>query len=401
MAKPRFRDSGKWEITLSHPLLPSGRKAFSFETEQEASDYAEQWRLMKLAGMSPPAELLTKSTSASPILAHVLRAWINSGLAAPTQQYPLGSLVSEVGSVRLDAADYSWLMGYIQSLKVKNNLAPGSIRHRIQALGRAIDEYQRHNPSLVIRNPVKLLPKGYSVYSDQDKKLAMANGGEPKEDVTRDRRLHKGEEERIIAVLSGVQRPDRQRSLSLPGGNAMLTMFIVILYSGLRLREAYTLKRGGIDMANKVLRVQSTKQWRGKIAFRNVPMRPEVHTALTKYLSTRSMLPTANLFPFMDEEPDLSLKTVSARLSSRFTSAFDYANCPDLTEHDLRHESTCRWFEMRDSTGNWMWRGEEINVIMGWSKNSTMAQRYASFRGVDLAARMWAMPEGGDSSASR
>lgn len=401
MAKPRFRDSGKWEITLSHPLLPGGRKAFSFDTEQEATDYAEQWRLMKLAGMSPPAELLTRSTSASVTLAHVLRAWINSGLAAYSQQSPLGSLVSEVGSVKLDAADYAWLLTYIQTLKVKNNLAPNSIRHRIQALGRAIDEYLRHNPALVMRNPVHLLPKGYSSYTDQDKKLAVANGKEPRVDVTRDRRLHKGEEERIIAALSGVQRPDRQRGLSLPGGNAMLTLFLVILYAGLRLKEAYTLKRGGVDLTNKVLRVQSSKQWRGKIVFRDVPMRVEVHTALTKYLSTRAMLPTANLFPFMDEDPDLPLKTVSARLSARFTSAFDYANCPGLTEHDLRHESTCRWFEMRDSTGNWMWRGEEINVVMGWSKNSTMAQRYASFRGVDLAARMWATPEGGDSSASR
>lgn len=401
MAKPRFRDSGKWEITLSHPLLPGGRKAFSFETEQEATDYAEQWRLMKLAGMSPPAELLTRSTTSSVTLAHVLRAWINSGLAAYSQQSPLGSLVSEVGAVKLDAVDYAWLLGYLQSLKVKNNLAPNSIRHRIQALGRAIDEYLRHNPALVMRNPVHLLPKGYSGYTDQDKRLVEANGKMPKVDVERDRRLHKGEEDRIIAALSGVQRSDRQRSLSLPGGNAMLTMFIVILYAGLRLKEAYTLKRGGIDLANKVLRVQSSKQWRGKVVFRDVPMRTEVHAALTKYLSTRAMLPTANLFPFMDEEPGMKLTKVSARLSARFTSAFDYANCPGLTEHDLRHEATCRWFEMRDSTGNWMWRGEEINLVMGWSKNSTMAQRYASFRGVDLAARMWAMPEGGDSSASR
>jgi integrase len=167
-------------------------------------------------------------------------------------------------------------------------------------------------------------------------------------------------------------------------------MFLVIVYSGLRLREAYTLKRGQVDLPNWVLRVQSSKQKRGKIVFRDVPIRPEAHQALTKYLSTRSLLPTANLFPFMEEEPGITLKKVTQRLSDRFASAFDYSGCKDLHEHDLRHEATCRWLELRDSMGNWMFRVEEVNKIMGWSANSTMAQRYASFRGSDLAQRMWA-----------
>lgn len=400
MAKPRLKPSGKWEISLSHPSLPGGRKAFSFDTEAQAASYADQWRLMKLAGMAPPTELLKSTVSTTTTLAHIIRAWINSGLAAPTAQSALGSLVMEVGSVKLADANYAWLAGYLQSLKVKTNLAPGSIRHRIQGLGRAIDEYLRHNPEVVMSNPVKLLPKGYSAYTDLDKKLAVANGGKEKVDVSRDRRLHKGEQERIVAALSGFQRPDRERALLLPGGNAMLTMFMVIVYSGLRLKEAYTLKRGSIDLESKVIRVQSSKQWRGKIAFRDVPMRPEVHAALVHYLSTRPMLPIANLFPFMEEEPDLPIKKVSSRLSARFTTAFDYADCPGLYEHDLRHEATCRWLEMRDAGGNWMFRSEEINRIMGWSAGSVMAQRYASFRGSDLAARMWATPEAGGASAA-
>jgi integrase len=392
MAKPRLKPSGKWEISLSHPSLPGGRKAFSFDTEAQAASYADQWRLMKLAGMAPPTELLKSTVSTTTTLAHIIRAWINSGLAAPTAQSALGSLLMEVGAVKLADANYAWLAGYLQSLKVKANLAPGSIRHRIQGLGRAIDEYLRHNPDVVMVNPVKLLPKGYSAYTDLDKTLAVANGGKAKIDVSRDRRLHKGEHERIVAALSGFQRPDRERGLLLLGGNALLTMFLVIVYSGLRLKEAYTLKRGGIDLDGKVIRVQSSKQWRGRIAFRDVPMRPEVHAALVHYLSTRSMLPGAHLFPFMDEEPNLPIRKVSSRLSTRFTTAFDYADCPGLHEHDLRHEATCRWLEMRDASGNWMFRSEEINRIMGWSAGSVMAQRYASFRGSDLAARMWAAP---------
>jgi integrase len=102
----------------------------------------------------------------------------------------------------------------------------------------------------------------------------------------------------------------------------------------------------------------------------------------------------------MDEEPDLPIKKVSQRLSFRYRLAFEYAGIVGLHEHDLRHEATCRWLELKDATGNWMFRLEEVNRIMGWSSNSTMAQRYASFRGSDLAARLWATSEAAAVGAS-
>ena len=388
MAKPKLAASGRWEIGLRHPSLPSGRKYFLFDTEQEAIDYEAVWRKRKLAGIEPPAELL-KPAAASVILAQIIRAWENSGLAAPTQKSALGSLMVEVGPVKLEDATYAWLAAYVQRLKVENNIAPGTVRHRIQGLGRCIDEYLRNNPKVVFSNPVRLLPKGYSTYSAVDKKLVLAVGGKAKTDVSRDRRLHKGEEARIVAVLQGEQRPGTERGLMLKGGNALLTMYLLIVNSGMRLREAYTLRRSQIDLASKVIHVQASKQWRGKIAFRDTPMSPAAHAALVHYLSTRAMLPGAYLFPFMDEDGGLALPKVSARLSARFISAFRYAGIDGLNEHDLRHEATCRWLEMREPSGNWMWRMEEVNRIMGWTPGSAMAQRYASFRGADMAQRMW------------
>lgn len=389
MARARQKPSGKWEIGLRHPSIPGGRRYFTFDTESEANAYAEQWRLMKLADIAPPAELLQPVARQSATLAQVVRAWMNSGLAAPSQQSALGSLVMEVGSVRLADASYRWLMEYLQRLKVEKNLSPTSIRHRIQALGRSIDEYLRHHPELTVQNPTRLLPKGYSSYSELDQKLVEAADGCIKTDIVRDRRLHPGEHEKIIEVLSGHQRPDRERALQLKGGNALLTMYLLIVNSGLRLKEAYTLTRGQVDLESKVIRVQSSKQWRGRIAYRNVPIRPEVFQALTAYLSTRSMLPAARLFPFMDEEPNLPMTKVSSRLSFRFKTAFEYAGIVNLREHDLRHEATCRWLELRDDAGHWMFRVEEVNRIMGWSSNSAMAHRYASFRGEDFSARLW------------
>lgn len=392
MAKARRTSSGRWEIGLRHPALPGGRRYFTFDTEAEANAYADQWKLMKLRGIEPPQELLRPVATTGPTLGNIVRQWASSGLAAPTQKSALDSLFSEVGFVKLEDADYAWLSAYVQSLKVKKNLAPNSIRHRVQALGRSIDEYARHNPKQKIANPVRLLPKGYASYTDLDKKLVTAAGGAPKADVHRDRRLHPGEQDKIIAVLSGHEREDRQRALMLTGGNALRTLFLTIVYSGLRLREAYMLRRGWVDLDAKVMRVQCSKQWRGKIKFRNVPICPQLHAALTDYLSTRAMLPAAYLFPFMEEEEGITLKQVTQRLSDRFRIAFAYAGIEGLTEHDLRHEATCRWLEMRGADGNWLFRSEEINTIMGWATGSTMAQRYASFRGEDLAQRMWAIP---------
>jgi len=390
MAKPRLRPGGKWEIALRHPDLPGGRKYFSFDTEAEAVAYEDQWRAMKQAGLALPAELLEVRRAPLPSLGVAIRAYTNSGLAAPSALSPLGSLMTEVGGVPMEQADYRWLAAYVQKLKTHNNLAPSSIRHRVQALGRSIDEWLRNNPKATYANPVKLLPRGYSTYTEIDRKLAEAKGGEAKEDVQRDRRLQGDDEARIVRALSGHRREDRERALELRGGNALLTMFLVIVNSGLRLREAYTLKRSSIDLENKVMRVQSTKQWRGKVSFREVPMRPEVHDALVDYMSTRPpMLPGAWLFPFMDEDPGMTLKKCSQRLSDRFRIAFEYAGIEGLVEHDLRHEATCRWLELRDGAGGWMFRLEELNRIMGWKPGSAMAMRYASFRGSDLAKRLW------------
>jgi len=382
---PKKTASGKYELQLRHRALPKGRRYFTFETEAEALQFAEQWRLMKQAGLPPPAELLAPEPDRR-TLGVAIRSWSNSGKAAPTEHVTLGLLMQEVGNVLFSALSYAWAEQWVSDLKVKRNLAPNSIRHRVQALNHALDHFLRKNPEIKIGNPLKLLPKGYSAYTDVDRQLAEAKGGKAKIDRTRDRRLHAGEYEAICRALSGCQRPDRERALALEHGNAMLALFQLIHFTGLRLKEALTLTRGQVDLDRRVVRAQASKLWRGRVAFREVPIRKELHAALTVYLATRAMLPTAALFPMMDGEEDY--RPVGKRVSGNFRTAFSYAGIDDLTEHDLRHEATCQWFELRDGAGGWLFRPEEINRIMGWTPGSTMAQRYASFRAQDLAARL-------------
>ncbi|WP_295538888.1 tyrosine-type recombinase/integrase [uncultured Pseudacidovorax sp.] len=392
MAKARQKASGKWEIGLRHSSLPNGRKYFQFDTEAEALAYAQQWKLMKLAELPLPAELTRPPARLEVRMARVLGGWSDSGLAAPSQLLTLSTVNREVGTLKLSEATYSWLSSYLRWLKVEKNLSPQSIKHRVQALSRAIDEYLRHHPDVQLANPCRLLPRGYATYSDVDAKIVRAAAKEPKVNNVRDRRLQPGEHEKILQVLSGYERPDRPRGLQLKGGNALLTLYLVIVHSGVRLQEAFTLRRHQVDLDAKVIRVQSSKQWRGAVKFRDVPMRPEVHEALRTYLATRSMLPSAWLFPFMEEEGVRGVKTVSQRLSFRFRIAFEYMDIEGLREHDLRHEATCQWLELKGPGGAPLFRLEELNRIMGWAPGSMMAQRYASFRAEDLAQRLWQGP---------
>lgn len=400
MAKPRQKPSGKWEIGLRHPSLPGGRKYFTFDTPGEAEGYAQQWKLMKGANLAPPVALTQPPDPRGGVrLVRVLGEWSDSGFAAPTQILTLKTLTSEVGSTRLDAADYTWLTDYVRRLKVEQNLSPGSIKHRVQALGRAIDEYLRHHPDVKLANPVKLLPRGYANYGDAEAKAVHAKGKQPKATTVRDRRLLPGEHEKIVQVLSGYERPDKQRGLQLQGGDALLHLYLLILHTGMRLQEAFTLRRHQVDLDARMVRVQSSKQWRGRVAFRDVPLRPEAHAALVAYLARRPMLPQAWLFPFMEEDGVKGVRTVSSRLSARFRIAFEYMGIEGLREHDLRHEATCRWLELKDARGHWLLRLEELNKVMGWNPGSLMPQRYASFRGEDLAERLWAAVAAPEASA--
>ena len=112
-----------------------------------------------------------------------------------------------------------------------------------------------------------------------------------------------------------------------------------------------------------------------------VPIKPALRAKLGAYVRDRVGL----VFPFWNGEPD-ALHNVSAALSRVFRRLFDYAECPDLTEHDLRHEACCRWVELRNARGTWMFSDIEICRIMGWT-DPKMMLRYASLRGSDLAGR--------------
>ncbi len=380
MASVRRTPAGAWEVTIRHRLLPKARY-FTFSTEQQAQEYGSQADQLLQRGIVPeglrPPMLPTQG------LASVLRAWLATGKPATTDRPVLELLIEEQGRVALVDVTISWAEAWIQSLKVQRNLAPGTIRKRVGSLRRALDWHLRQHPALQWSNPLRLLASDYSVYSHEDEKLTKEAGGEAKHDEERDRRLNPGELERIEAALAGVKRPDRERGLE--PDPAFHLLFSLVLHTGVRLREGYRLRCADVDLARCVLTVRSSKQRRGRQKIRHVPIRRELHAQLVPWLDGRTGL----LLPFWDGD-DTQLDAVTGRLSARFASLFSYAGCGGLTEHDLRHEATCRWLEARDAAGGWLLRAEEVPRIMGWAPGSRMMERYASFRAEDLAERLWA-----------
>lgn len=366
---------------------------FTFDTEAEAQAYGLEADRLLNAGIVPAG--LVNEVAAAPVtdtrLSVLILQWRNTSGLSKTDDAILGWLLNDehISRVSLSGLTYQWAEAWVADLKRVRNLAPSSIRQRVQALSKVLDWYIRSNPATKSMNPLRLLPRGYSIYNENDAKYIALSGGDVRRDVVRDRRLHPGEADLIRSVLRGDRREGKQRPLALPDGDATLVLFELIIHTGCRLREAYTLARKDVNLLARMLRVKTTKQRNGNVAYRDVPIRPELFFILREYMGSNTS--EGLLFPFWDGDwSDDSLRKSTSKLSARFATVFEYAPCDSLTEHDLRHEATCQWFELKDDAGQWMFRPEEVVKIMGWTPGSTMAARYASFRGADLAQRLWA-----------
>jgi len=350
------------QLRVIHRLLPRPF-FFTFDSEAEARQYGQQLQALLARGIVP-AELLAKPAPADdPLLVEIIRAYVkHAPHLTSSDDALLGSILGELVGVRLSGITYAWAERYVQDRKRLDNLAPGTIRKRIGAMARVVDWHLRSTGSSA-GNALRLLPAGYSQYTAADR-AALAVGAEPRVDVQRDRRLLPEEEAAIRPHLG-----------------ELALLFDLIVGTGLRLREAYRLRVDQVDHRSGVLRVEGSKGARGRIKPRTVPLMPSLRKALAAHCRGRVGL----VFPWWDGDAK-SLPAVTARLSYLFAKAFKAAGVADLTEHDLRHEAACRWFEHRTGRG-WTFSDVEVCRIMGWS-SLAMALRYASLRGEDLAARL-------------
>ena len=372
------------QLRVKHALLPRPFY-FTFDSAAEARGYGEQLDALLARGIVPGELLAGTPQGDDPLLVELIRAYTLAAAPTDSDNALLDTLLAEVIGLRVSGLSFQWADGFVRSLKLKRNLAPGTIRKRVGALARVVDWHLRRSTpreQLPPANALRLLPRGYSLYTRGEVATleAQGKGQSGKRDQARDRRLAPGDEARILAVLDGVRRPDRERAIA--ADPAFRLLFELILVTGLRLREAYSLRVDQLDLPLRIIRVEGSKGHRGQIKPRTVPLGTAMAERLRAWCAGR----IGRLFPFWDGTPE-DLKPATARLSARFGVAFSYAGVDDLTEHDLRHESTCRWVELRDPRGGWAFSEIEVCRIMGWS-DTKMMLRYASLRGEDLAVRM-------------
>jgi integrase len=400
----RQTKTGRWEATISHPLLPGGRITRNFVDLEQASAYKAAVLALLKRGSVPP-ELTRAGRRSNPTLKRKVRTRPAPPRAAPltpgkrtelhdmlgayleadnvniaASDRPLVELLRRTMTGTVDGLSVVWVDAWVRSMKEELRLTPGSIRKRVECLARCLDWWHRTHPDAALKsgllNPMRMLPRGYSAYRPDPL-------GEPvPRDRHRDRRLNPGEQERIESALTGERRPDRERPWAPGGDPDMLVFFRLLLGTGLRLREAYCLRVADLRFKLATIDIRMSKTG----ATREVPMTPAVEAMLSEYTGHQDA--SRLVFPFWDGLRDaVALRQTTSRLSGRFRTLFDYAECQDLVEHDLRHEATCRWVEMRDVRGNWLFRAEEVRRITG-HKSDAMFMRYLSLRGSDLAARM-------------
>ncbi|RYF81147.1 MAG: hypothetical protein EOO29_11445 [Comamonadaceae bacterium] len=371
----------RFQLRVTHPELTKPR-FFTFASREAAEDYRQKVDAWFASGQVPPELMTYDSEARTPLLVDVIRAYERSTEPppAPSELPLLVGLVEEVKGKRVADITFQWASEYVQGLKVRK-LAPGTIRKRVDLLARVLDHHHRseHRQAAVMpANVLRLLPRGYSLYADN----AVA-------DTSRDVRLTEDQHARILATLMGMQREDRQR----PWGNiaageapdpSFRMLYLLIVDTGMRLREAYTARVGDLDVEGRFLRVRGSKGHRGKIKWRTVPLKRVLYDELVAWCHGRDAAEL--LLPFWSGD-EADAKRCQLRLTGRFKTLFAYADVPDFTEHDLRHEACCRWVSLKDKDGRWMFTDSEICRVMGWSDPRLML-RYMSLRGEDLSARL-------------
>lgn len=365
MGTIRQRSNGTFELRVVHKALE--KPYYTTHNNRQAAERYNDALVAALDRGDVPPELRPAGMQHAP-MDRVLKLYAENVQLAYSDR-PMVQFLRLQLDISIADVTVKWVDTWVARMK-EEHLAPGTIRKRVECLARAVDWWYRREYASPPANPLRTLPSGYSTYKDGAVK-----------DTRRDRRLEPGEQQRIEAAILGEKRPDRQRPLAVPHREHFLLMFRLILNTGLRLREAYRLQVRDVDLNLRTIRVRLSKTKRP----RQVPLPPQyVDWIAGVQLPTD---PESFLFPFWDgTEP--GLRKATNKLSAQFARVFEYAQCEDLTEHDLRHEATCRWMELRDRNGNWLYRAEEVRRITGHLSVQEF-ERYLSLRGSDLADRLW------------
>lgn len=371
-SKPRLKGS-KWEYVVKRAGLLDKPLYLSFASTEEGDRVVANIEKMLDRGVVPHALLGAQAPARQMNLNRVLGQYLLEGHPSRKDRNVLGAVINADGETLVAGLDIEWVDAWIDRMKREERLAPSTIRSKVGAVARGLEWARRKDLVSLSENPFRNLQGSYSQYSEMDK--ALTGGG--REDVERDRRLEGDEEERIRAVIRGgvLKRKFRDRILEHP--NELLADFDLALETAMRLRERYTLTADQVNLGRRTIFLERTKNGDS----RQVPLSSVAVRVLEGLVAgKRGGEP---VFPWWDGRlDDAVLKKTTDWLSHLYSSIMDAAGCPDVTEHDIRHEATSRFFEKTNLPG------EAIMKITGHNSHR-MLMRYLKLRGSDLASQLW------------
>ncbi|CAG4906404.1 site-specific integrase [Paraburkholderia saeva] len=386
MATKRMRPSGTWEYIVRRKGILPKPLSLTFDTEAEGDVYVRRLEQMLDAGILP--EDLVERRSDLITVDDAIRSYMTKVSLPSSDASLLNALVGRWRSHPLTGVDYQWAEGWVKTMKRKDILAPSTIRHYVGALARCFDWVVRSGSPSLATNPLRLLPKRYATYTDEDTAAVRVQDKAPKEDIHRDQRLMPDAEAVVRRILAGEKPESRQRGPELNYRPAMVFLFELAIESAMRMREMYTLELGQVDVDRRTVFLDKTKNG----SKRQVPLTTVAIRAFENYVdAVKDEDPEMSgfefdggrLFPWWDGSRDRKvLAGVSVRLSGQFGRIFDAAGCGQVTFHDLRHEATSRLYEKTNLSDI------QIAKITGHT-DIKMLMRYSNLRGSDLAERLW------------
>jgi len=362
MATKRQRGAGSWAYVVKNKALLDKPINLTFYDEAEGDTYCAHLEKLLAKGIVPE-EFKNKPQPIATIFDSIKQ--YRNAVAITDDDHAILKFIaeSEAGKKDLAKVDYRWAESWVNDLKVEE-LSPSTIRKKVGALARCLDWVLRREDTMLGSNSLRVLPKRYSTTRDGRK------------DVERDRRLKDGEEARILAILNREKPEGRERALALPDADGLRLMFILAIETAMRMRETYTLTRDQLDIKNRTIHLDKTKNGDS----RQVPMSSVAVSTVKEYLTTHE---GDRLFPFWNgsHDPDY-LRATSIKLSNQWARIFSAAKCEGLRYHDLRHEAVSRMFERTKMS--------ELKIAKISGHSSTkMLMRYTHLRGSTLADEMW------------
>jgi integrase len=363
-----FKRPYGFQLRVTHKLLPKDLWA-TFDDYDTAERYGKQLEGLLAQGIVP-ASLLERGRDKQEIwtVQRCIVEYIRHNSVPLSEQKLLDTVLPTVAALSTATLNYDWAEAWVRQMKRNQHLAPSTIRHRHGALARCFDWMTRKHPEIMAQNPLRLLKRGFSTYTEADAEALAATGRQARYDEQRDRRFHADEEERILAQLA--DREDER------------LLFRLALDTAMRLRECYTLELEQVKLSQRTITLERTKNG----DTRQVPLPSTIVPLLSTYFADRCKVIASRhgrIFPFWSGDRDERvLDKVTADLSTTFAVIFEAAGAPDFRFHDLRHEATCRLFE-RTTLSDTL-----IAKITG-HRDPRMLKRYASLRGSDLASHLW------------